>query len=199
MFIRAAIFLAISVGSRPPRSQSSEDMDPAAHRRRAAGSAGRLDQRHHHALRASRAACRQSVPDGKGSGGAREAIGAKQGRSSSRRGRRRQLQSGLVRFGHQGRRHAPDFAGRGSAGRESSREAGGRGQARLRPGAHQRFLRVHEHLGSLHHPRRPRADVPRRIQQRVSDRAEPGIRRDHVGNDSRRPRHSARRARACAR
>ena len=68
-----------------------------------------------YALRASRESCGKSFPDGKGSSGVRETIGSNQDRPSARSGQRGHLQSSLVRLGHQGCRHAADFAGGGTS------------------------------------------------------------------------------------
>ncbi len=62
-----------------------------------------------------------------------------------------------------------------------------------------RFVRVHERLGPLHHARRARRHVSRRLQQRLSDCADSRLRRDSLRNDSRDAHHSPGWPSACLR
>ncbi len=75
--------------------------------------------------------------------------------------------------------------GGGSAGRPRPGDEVGRGQARLRPGTHPRRARTRNAVGALHHARPPRRHVPGRLQQRLPDHADPGLRGVRLRDDPR--------------
>ena len=52
-------------------------------------------------------------------------------------------------------------------------------------------------MGALHHARRAGRHVPRGLQQRLRDHADPGLRDHRLRNDPRHAHHSARRPAAC--
>ena len=72
----------------------------------------------------------------------------------------------------------------------------GRGQARLRPGTHPRRAGTRDAVGALHHARPPRRHVPRRLQQRLPDHADPGLRGVRLRDDPRDTHRPDRRAAA---
>ncbi len=69
----------------------------------------------------------------------------------------------------------------------------GRGQARLRPRAHPRRARARDALGALRHARLSRRHVPGRLQQRLPDHPDAGLRGHRAGDDSRDAHHPDRR------
>ena len=86
-----------------------------------------------------------------------------------------------------------------SAGRESPGHAVGRGEARLRPGASRGLVGARDALGAVHHARRSGRHVPGRLQQRLPDPADPGLRGDPLRDDSRSADHPDRRPSAPSR
>ena len=107
------------------------------------------------------------------------------GRPQARRGRPRQRC--VHRPGPEDPAERPDLA-RGRARRWQSAVAAGSGATpRLQPEQF-RFVRDDEPVGPLHHAR-AHDDVSGRLQQRVPDRADAGLRADRRGDDPRRAHH----------
>ena len=78
-----------------------------------------------------------------------------------RPGRCRQLQRLLDGAGHEGRRLTADVTRRRSAGRSRAAQEGSRTAPRRLRETGNRFVRLHEPLGSLHHARHPRRHFSR--------------------------------------
>ena len=122
-------------------------------------------------------------------------------RSRRARGRRRcrhRTGAGIRRSHAQGQRTAA-FDGRRSAGRPHAGDEVGRGQARLRPRAHSGRAEHETPWVQMHHARASRRDVSCRLQQRLPDHPDSGLRVGRRRDDPRDAHHPDRRPAAAER
>ena len=174
-----------------------DEVDRASDTRRSPGHSGRLDKRHHNALRASGESRGETVSHGGGSRrtGAAHARAPRAGRDRPAAGegdRPGRLQRFLDGFGDQGPAGRPDVARRRARRRPRAGSSGRRENPGREPQAQLQRSRVHERVGPLHHARRAGLDVSRRLQQRLSDFPDAGLHHHPLRDDSRRPHHPAR-------
>ena len=205
-FSRAPLTAALALGglvagqttaTAQPRARDRSDLDGVTHRRRATGSPGDVGKQDPHPDGAPRPGRGARVPHRRGDRPHQPSNTSSTNRPATTPPAQRYQAGGNVgglwqllarRRGHRAVDRS-DVAHRRSAERTGADPAVGARHQGLQPGQQRRPLPAHERLGPLLVAGGAGVDAAGRLQQRLSDRADPRLRDHPARDDPRRPHH----------